>query len=30
MFDDPLVATGVVGGAVVLFLVIAIGRHLRK
>lgn len=30
LFDDPLVSTGVVGGAVVLFLIVAIGRHLRK
>jgi small neutral amino acid transporter SnatA (MarC family) len=30
MFDDPLVSTGVVGGAVLLFLIVAIGRHLRK
>ena len=30
LFDDPLISTGVIGGAVVLFLIIAIGRHLRK
>lgn len=30
LFDDSLVSTGVVGGAVVLFLIVAIGRHLRK
>ena len=28
--DSPLVSTGVVGGAVLLYLVVAIGRHLRK
>ena len=30
MFDDPRVSTGVVAGAVLLFLIVAIGRHLRK
>jgi hypothetical protein len=30
LFDDPLIPTGVIGGAAVLFLIIAIGRHLRK
>ena len=30
LIDDPRVSTGVVGGAVLLFLVVAIGRHLRK
>jgi hypothetical protein len=30
MFDDPRVSTGVIGGAVLLFLIVAIGRHLRK
>jgi hypothetical protein len=28
--DDPLVSTGVVGGAVLLYLIVAIGRHLWK
>lgn len=28
--DSPLVSTGVVGGAVLLYLIVAIGRHLRK
>ena len=27
--DNPLVSTGVVGGAVLLYLIVAIGRHLR-
>ena len=27
--DSPLVSTGVVGGAVLLYLIVAIGRHLR-
>jgi hypothetical protein len=30
LFDDPRVSTAVIGGAVLLFLIIAIGRHLRK
>lgn len=30
MFDDPRVSTALIGGAVLLFLIIAIGRHLRK
>jgi protein-S-isoprenylcysteine O-methyltransferase Ste14 len=30
MFDDPLIPTAVLGAAVILYLVIAIGRHLRK
>jgi protein-S-isoprenylcysteine O-methyltransferase Ste14 len=28
--DSPLVSTAVVGGAVLLYLIVAIGRHLRK
>jgi hypothetical protein len=28
--DNPLVSTGVVGGAVLLYLIVAIGRHLRR
>jgi small neutral amino acid transporter SnatA (MarC family) len=28
--DSPAVSIGVVGGAVLLYLVVAIGRHLRK
>jgi hypothetical protein len=28
--ESPLVSTGVVGGAVLLYLVVAIGRHLRR
>jgi ABC-type Fe3+-siderophore transport system permease subunit len=28
--DNPLVSSGVVGGAVMLYLIVAIGRHLRK
>jgi hypothetical protein len=28
--DSPLVSTGVVGGAVLLYLIVAIGRHLRN
>ncbi|HLX29284.1 MAG TPA: cytochrome oxidase small assembly protein [Casimicrobiaceae bacterium] len=28
--DDPVVSIGVVGGAVLLYLVVAIGRHLIK
>lgn len=28
--DDPIVSIGVVGGAVLLYLVVAIGRHLVK
>ena len=28
--DSPLVSTGVVGSAVLLYLLVAIGRHLRK
>ena len=27
---DPAISIGVVGGAVLLYLVVAIGRHLRK
>jgi hypothetical protein len=30
LIDDPRVSAGVVGGAVLLFLIVAIGRHLRK
>ena len=30
LFDDPLLSPAIIGGAAVLFLVIAIGRHLRK
>lgn len=30
MFDDALVSTAVVGGAVLLYLIVAIGRHLFK
>ena len=29
LIDNPLVSTGVVGGAVLLYLIVAIGRHLR-
>ena len=28
--ESPLVSTGVVGGAVLLYLIVAIGRHLRR
>ena len=28
--ESPVVSIGVVGGAVLLYLVVAIGRHLRK
>jgi len=28
--DSPLVSTGVVGGAVLLYLIVAIGRHLWR
>jgi Flp pilus assembly protein TadB len=28
--DSPVVSIGVVGGAVLLYLVVAIGRHLRR
>ena len=28
--DSPLVSTVVIGGAVLLYLIVAIGRHLRK
>ena len=28
--DDPVVSIGVVGSAVLLYLLVAIGRHLRK
>ena len=28
--DDPRVSMGLVGGAVLLYLLVAIGRHLRK
>ena len=30
LFDDPMLSTGIVGGAVLLYLIAAIGRHLRK
>lgn len=30
MFGTPIVSIAVLGGAVVLFLVVAIGRNLRK
>ena len=30
LIDDPLVSIGVVGGAVLLYLIVAIGRHLGK
>ena len=30
LIDSPALATGIVGGAVLLYLVVAIGRHLRK
>jgi hypothetical protein len=30
LLGDPDVSIGVVGGAVLLYLVVAIGRHLRK
>jgi hypothetical protein len=30
MFGTPAVSIAVLGGAVVLFLVLAIGRHLRR
>jgi hypothetical protein len=30
LIDDPRVSAGVVGSAVLIFLVVAIGRHLRK
>jgi hypothetical protein len=28
--DKPVVSIGVVGGAMLLYLVVAIGRHLRR
>jgi hypothetical protein len=28
--DSPVVSIGVVGGAVLLYLIVAIGRHLRE
>ena len=28
--DSPLVSTGVIGGAVLMYLIVAIGRHLWK
>ena len=28
--DSPLVSTGVIGGAMLLYLIVAIGRHLRR
>ena len=30
LIDSPALATGIVGGAVLLYLIVAIGRHLRK
>jgi hypothetical protein len=30
LFDDPRLSPAILGGAAVLFLIIAIGRHLRK
>jgi Na+/citrate or Na+/malate symporter len=30
LVDDPLVSPAIMGGAAILFLLIAIGRHLRK
>jgi len=27
--DSPLVSTGIVGGAVLMYVIVAIGRHLR-
>jgi hypothetical protein len=30
VFDDPFVSPAVLGAAAILFLLIAIGRHLRK
>jgi hypothetical protein len=30
LIDSPVVSIGVVGGAVLLYLVVAIGRHLFK
>ena len=30
LFDDPRVSPAIIGGAAVLFLIVAIGRNLRK
>jgi hypothetical protein len=30
LIDSPVLGTGIVGGAVLLYLVVAIGRHLRR
>ena len=30
LIDSPALGTGIVGGAVLLYLIVAIGRHLRK
>ncbi|HSC98200.1 MAG TPA: cytochrome oxidase small assembly protein [Casimicrobiaceae bacterium] len=30
LIDSPALSTGIIGGAVLLYLVVAIGRHLRK
>ena len=30
LVDSPALSTGIIGGAVLLYLVVAIGRHLRK
>ena len=30
LIDSPALSTGLVGGAVLLYLIVAIGRHLRK
>jgi len=30
LIDSPALSTGIVGGAVLLYLIVAIGRHLRK
>jgi hypothetical protein len=30
LIDSPALGSGIVGGAVLLYLIVAIGRHLRK
>jgi len=30
LLGSPMISIGVIGGAVLLFIVVAIGRHLRK
>ena len=30
LIESPLLSTGIIGGAVLLYLIVAIGRHLRK